>query len=74
MIKIIIDMNLPPSWVAVFENEGWEAVHWSTIGKPSATDAEIMKYAKNGGFLVFTHDLDFGAILAATGWKTPSVV
>jgi predicted nuclease of predicted toxin-antitoxin system len=25
-------------------------------------------------FLVFTHDLDFGVILAATGWKTPSVI
>ena len=50
MIKIIIDMNLPPSWVAVFENEGWEAVHWSTIAEPSAADAEIMKYAKNNGF------------------------
>ena len=52
MIKIIIDMNLPPSWVAVLENEGWEAVHWSSIGNPGATDAEIMKYAKNGGFVV----------------------
>ncbi len=74
MIKIIIDMNLPPKWVAVFESEGWTAVHWSSIGNPRATDSEIMRYAKNGGFLVFTHDLDFGAILAATGWKTPSVI
>jgi predicted nuclease of predicted toxin-antitoxin system len=74
MIKIIIDMNLPPSLVSILENEGWEALHWSSIGDPGATDSEIMRYAKKGGYVVLTHDLDFGAILAATGWKTPSVI
>jgi predicted nuclease of predicted toxin-antitoxin system len=24
-MKILIDMNLPPSWVEVFIAEGWEA-------------------------------------------------
>ena len=74
MIKIIIDMNLPPSLVSILENEGWEALHWSSIGDPGATDSEIMRYAKKGGYVVLTHDLHFGAILAATGWKTPSVI
>ena len=31
-MKILIDMNLSPEWVAVFENHGWSAVHWSTVG------------------------------------------
>ncbi len=74
MIKIIIDMNLPPSLVSILKNEGWETLHWSSIGDPGATDSEIMRYAKKGGYMVITHDLDFGAILAATGWKTPSVI
>lgn len=74
MIKIIIDMNLPPSLVSILENEGWEVLHWSAIGDPGATDSEIMRYAMKGGYIVLTHDLDFGAILAATGWKTPSVI
>ena len=74
MIKIIIDMNLPPILVSILENEGWEALHWSAIGDPGATDSEIMRYAMKGGYIVLTHDLDFGAILAATGWKTPSVI
>jgi len=26
MIKILIDMNLPPKWVDVFDAEGWQAV------------------------------------------------
>ena len=74
MIKIIIDIYLPPSLVSILENEGWEALHWSSIGDPGATDSEIMRYAKKGGYVILTHDLDFGAILAATGWKTPSVI
>ena len=74
MIKIIVDMNLPPRWVTVLKNEGWDAVHWSSIGNPGANDTDIMRYAKNGGYAVLTHDLDFGAILAATGWNTPSVI
>jgi predicted nuclease of predicted toxin-antitoxin system len=74
VIKIIVDMNLPPRWVTVLKDEGWDAVHWSSIGNPGATDTNIMRYAKNGGYAVLTHDLDFGAILAATGWETPSVI
>jgi predicted nuclease of predicted toxin-antitoxin system len=74
VIKIIVDMNLPPRWVTVLKNEGWDAVHWSSIGNPGATDTNIMRYAKDDGYAVLTHDLDFGAILAATGWETPSVI
>ena len=54
--------------------EGWDAVHWSSIGTPGAADSEILRYAKDGGYAVLTHDLDFGAILAATGGNAPSVI
>jgi predicted nuclease of predicted toxin-antitoxin system len=74
VIRIIVDMNLPPRWVPVLQAEGWETVHWSSIGAAGAADAEILKYAKDAGYLVMTHDLDFGAILAATEGNAPSVV
>jgi predicted nuclease of predicted toxin-antitoxin system len=67
-------MNLTPLWVEVFIREGWPAVHWSTVGDPSASDATIMAWAKENSFVVFTLDLDFGAILAATNASGPSVV
>jgi predicted nuclease of predicted toxin-antitoxin system len=54
--------------------EGWDAVHWSSIGTPGAADSEILRYAKDGGYAVLTHDLDFGALLAATGGNAPSVI
>jgi predicted nuclease of predicted toxin-antitoxin system len=74
VIKIIIDMNLPARWVPVLKAEGWDAVHWFSIGSPGAADAEILRYAQDGGDAVLTHDLDFGAILAATGGNAPSVI
>ena len=73
-VKLLVDMNLSPRWLAVLEQAGHQAAHWSALGAPTAPDTEIMAYAAANGFTVLTHDLDFGAILAATGGKKPSVV
>ena len=72
-MKIVIDMNLSPLWVQLFTDAGHEAVHWSEIGAPNAPDREIMAWARSNGFIVFTHDLDFGTILASTDAESPSV-
>jgi predicted nuclease of predicted toxin-antitoxin system len=73
-MKLLIDMNLSPQWVRVLEAAGWNAVHWSYIGRPNAPDEEIFEYAKSHGCVIFTHDLDFGAILSATKSQYPSVI
>ncbi len=73
-MKILIDMNLSPAWVDIFQKNNIEAVHWSTIGNPSALDSELLSWAKENQHIVFTHDLDFGAILASTNVKAPSVI
>jgi len=43
-MKLLIDMNLSPDWVAVFEKQGWQALHWSAVGDPRATDRVIMEW------------------------------
>ncbi len=73
-MKLLIDMNLSPRWVALLRGSGWEAVHWSAVGPASAPDSEIMEFAAANGYIVLTHDLDFGAVLAVTHGKKPSVV
>ena len=73
-MKILIDMNLAPDWVAAFAMHGIESVHWSTKGDPRAEDPEIMEFARAGNYIVFTHDLDFGTILALTRGEKPSVI
>lgn len=72
-VKILIDMNLTPDWAPVLQNHGWTSIHWSAVGDPRATDRTIMDWAVANGYIVFTHDLDFGTMLALTHATGPSV-
>ena len=67
-------MNLTPAWVQFFATHDIESVHWSDVGDPKALDPAIMAFATENGFIVFTHDLDFGNILAVTNARGPSVI
>jgi predicted nuclease of predicted toxin-antitoxin system len=73
-MNLLIDMNLSPDWVMAFKKEGINAVHWSTIGSPKAPDRLIMEWALKNEYIVFTHDLDFGTLLALTQAEGPSVI
>ncbi|KPJ90031.1 MAG: hypothetical protein AMJ53_15075 [Gammaproteobacteria bacterium SG8_11] len=73
-MKFVIDMNLSPVWIKSFIDNGFEAVHWSEVGDPRASDKEIMEWSDKNGYIVFTHDLDFTTLLAATQAKGPSVI
>lgn len=58
----------------VFEQAGYQAEHWASIGDVRATDRFIIAWAKANGYVIFTHDLDFGTILAVTNADGPSVI
>jgi len=73
-MKLVLDMNLSPDWVPVLQQAGHTVTHWSSFGSPRATDREILTWARQRQQVVFTHDLDFGAILAATDADSPSVL
>ena len=74
MIKILLDMNLSPQWVKYLRKKGIEAVHWSDIGDGNTKDIEIIHWAKCNEYVIFTHDLDFSAILSSTNEDGPSVI
>ena len=73
-MKILIDMNLSSIWVDFFKINNIESSHWSHIGEVNAKDIEIFNYARENDFVVFTNDLDFSAILAASQASLPSVI
>src|SRR6185312_12714379 len=73
-MKLLLDMNLSPLWLATLNNAGFEVVHWSSIGVANAPDHEIMLFAQEHGYTICTQDLDFGLMLAASGNGKPSVV
>lgn len=72
-MKLLVDMNLSPAWVPMLKAAGFEAVHWSEIGKRNAPDMALFAWARDNDHVVFTHDLDFGAMLALTQAGFPSV-
>jgi predicted nuclease of predicted toxin-antitoxin system len=73
-VQLVVDMNLSVEWVAELGAHGWSAVHWSTVGDPRAEDSAVMAWALANGHVVFTHDLDFGTMLALTHSTGPSVL
>ena len=73
-MNLLVDMNLSPAWVTILQQAGWNSIHWSTVGNLQADDSENMTWAKENSYVVFTHDLDFGMILALTQAESPSVI
>jgi len=73
-VKILLDMNLSPAWVGFLVKEGFDAVHWTGVGVPNAPDVEVMRWAREHGHVLLTHDLDFGVLLALTRAVGPSVL
>ena len=73
-MKLLVDMNLSPSWVDRLTRHEFDAVHWSNIGAATAPDIEILTWANEHEFVLITNDLDFSAILATSAGASRSVV
>ena len=67
MARLLVDMNLSTEWIPLLKAAGHEAVHWSEVGDPRAPDPDLRPWASSRGYAVFTHDLDFGTMLALSG-------
>ena len=73
-MKFVVDVNLSPKWVAELQARGHEAIYWKDLGAETDPDEFIMAWAQVNHAIVLTCDLDFGAMLAASGEEKPSVV
>ena len=73
-MRLLVDVCLSTDWIAFLAERGIEAVHWSSVGPRSADNEVIFAYAAKHGYVIFTHDLDFGTLLALTAASGPSVI
>ena len=73
-MRVLVDMNLSPEWVTLLNTSGLDAVHWSEVGDPKAADTVLFEWATKNHQIIFTHDLDFGTMLALTKTEGPSVL
>ncbi len=56
------------------QEAGHEATYWTNVGHEADPDEYLMEWARKNNAIVLTCDLDFGAMLAASGECKPSVV
>lgn len=73
-LRLLLDMNLSPELVDSLGKDGFDVVHWSTVGDPRAGDSAISAWARAERRIVITHALDFGAALAISHAAGPSIV
>ncbi len=73
-MTLLIDACLSPEWVTYLDLHDIPAVHWSMVGAADAEDRVIFAHAFENDLVIFTHDLDFGTLLAHAGMHGPSVI
>lgn len=73
-MKILVDACLSPEWAGFLRQHGFVATHWSSLGPMQTPDSRLFQIASQDGYWIFTHDLDFGTILAFSGATGPSVI
>ena len=63
-MKFLSDMGISPKTMVFLRNLGYEAVHLHEQGLNRLPDSEILKKAVLEGYIILTHDLDFGELVA----------
>lgn len=73
-MKFLLDEGLSPRVLNLLEASGHDVVHARDIGLESAPDLLVLATALKQGRVLLTLDTDFGALLALSGARQPSIV
>lgn len=73
-MKFLLDMGLAQSTARALREQGYDAVHLRDQGLQRLDDEEIIAKACAEGRVILAHDLDFGRLVALSGYRLPSVI
>ncbi len=73
-MKFLANMGISPDTVTWLRGLGYDAIHLDKEGLGRLPDSQILVRAHAEGYIVLTHDLDFGDLMAASGASAPSVI
>jgi predicted nuclease of predicted toxin-antitoxin system len=73
-MRFLADMGISPKVVDFLQHLGYKSAHLHKEGLHRLNDSQILEKARKEGYIVLTHDLDFGELLAASGADLPSVL
>jgi predicted nuclease of predicted toxin-antitoxin system len=74
MLRFLADMNISPQTVECLRQYGWEIARVSELLVPTASDREILAFARDENRVIITQDIDFSMLLAVEGHASPSVI
>ena len=67
-------MPVSPSLCKWLHSQGHDAAHVSQIGMATASDIEILKFARRESSIIITADLDFPRLIAHGGHNSPALI
>ena len=70
-MRFLADMGISPKTVEFLRAEGHEAIHLYEQGLHRLADPAILTKARQEQWVLLTHDLDFGELVAASGARLP---
>mgnify|MGYP001793325607 FL=1 len=73
-IKLLADMNISPVTVSDFQLNGWNVIRVVEIFPASASDLQILEFAREEERVIVSQDLDFSMLLAVGGYNQPSLI
>ena len=73
-MKFLVDQNRSPRLAQLLCEAGHDAVHTLERGLEQADDDVLLDVARDEQRIVISGDTDFGALLALTRQKSPSVI
>lgn len=73
-MKFLLDQGLPRSLKLLLLENDYEAEYVANIDMSKSSDIEMIKFAKENGYVCITIDSDFHTIMALSGNQYPSVI
>ncbi|WP_427158645.1 DUF5615 family PIN-like protein [Aliinostoc sp. HNIBRCY26] len=73
-LQFIADVHISPLTIIALQQAGYNILRSTEVLPATATDIEILEFARVNNRIVLTQDLDFSALVALGGYSQPSLV
>ncbi len=73
-MRFLADMGISRHVVEWLKNADHNAIHLREQGLQTLRDPFVLKKARDEDRILLTMDLDFGYLLAQSGWQAPSTI
>jgi len=74
VIRLLLDQGLPRSTADYLPRETWDVVHVWQCGLSTASDRDIIAFARVDQRVICSHDADFHALLAVSRATSPTII